>query len=68
MKARVFWPLVFALSLLNFGIDLVVAGTNHLSGWELMVMTGSWLVLGAIGILVWLISGRRNGMNGNKGH
>jgi hypothetical protein len=67
LSPRTFWLLIFALSLLNFGADLITAGSAHLSGWDLMVMTGSWLAVGGIAVLVWLITGSRarNG-NGNR--
>jgi hypothetical protein len=64
MKPGVFWALVLALSALNFGIDLIIVGVQHLSGWEFLIMTGSWLALAGVGILVWLAS-HRNGRNGN---
>jgi hypothetical protein len=66
MSGRVFWTVVGALSLINFGTDLVIAGTEHLSGWELMVMTGSWLVIGGLSMLVWLITSQVR--NGNGKH
>jgi hypothetical protein len=66
LSGKVFWTVVAALSLINFGIDLVIAGTEHLSGWELMVMTGSWLAIGGLSMLVWLITGRAR--NGNGRH
>jgi hypothetical protein len=61
---RTFWRLIFALSLINFGIDLVIAGGKHLSVYDLMVMTGSWLVLGGLAILVWQVISRDG--NGGK--
>ena len=45
--------------MLNFGADLIVAGTGHLSGWDVMVMTGSWLIIGGVAILVWAATTRR---------
>jgi hypothetical protein len=71
MSPRVFWPLIFGLTILNFGIDLVVAGANNLSKQEFLVMTGSWLVIAGVGVLVYLIvstggmkNGRRRAENG----
>jgi len=55
----VFWLVIAALSMLNFGADLIVAGAKHLSGWDVMVMTGSWLILGGVAILVWTATTRR---------
>jgi hypothetical protein len=66
LSGKVFWTVVAALSLINFGIDLVIAGSEHLSGWELMVMTGSWLVIGGLSMLVWLTTSRVR--NGNGRH
>jgi len=59
MAAPVFWLVIAALSMLNFGADLIVAGAAHLSGWDVMVMTGSWLILGGVAVLVWAATTRR---------
>ena len=54
-----FWLVISALSMLNFGADLIVAGAKHLSGWDVMVMTGSWLLVGGVAVLVWAAPRRR---------
>src|SRR6516225_7254966 len=59
MAAPVFWLVIAALSMLNFGADLIVAGSAHLSGGDVMVMTGSWLMVGGVAILVWAATRRR---------
>src|SRR6516164_4560423 len=59
MAAPVFWLVISALSMLNFGADLIVAGSAHLSGWDVMVMTSSWLMVGGEAILVWAATRHR---------
>jgi hypothetical protein len=59
MAAPVFWLVISALSMLNFGADLIAAGVWHLSGWDVMVMTGSWLMVGGVAVLVWAATRRR---------
>jgi len=59
MAAPVFWLVISALSMLNFGADLIAAGVWHLSGWDVMVMTGSWLMVGGVAVLVWAATTRR---------
>ena len=54
-----FWLVISALSMLNFGADLIAAGVWHLSGWDVMVMTGSWLMVGGVAVLVWAATRRR---------
>ena len=60
-----FLPLILALSFLNFGVDLIAAGALDLSWQDLAIMTGSWMALAGVGILVWMAT-RRNG-NGHNG-
>ena len=59
MAAPVFWLVIAALSMINFGADLIAAGVWHLSGWDVMVMTGSWLMVGGVAVLVWAATRRR---------
>ena len=59
MAAPVFWLVIAALSMLNFGADLIVAGSAPLSGWDVMGMTGSWRMAGGVAILVWTATTRR---------
>src|SRR6516225_428123 len=68
MAAPVFWLVISALSMLNFGADLIVAGTGHLSGWDVMVMTGSWLMAGGVAVLVWTATTRRRLPRREVGH
>jgi hypothetical protein len=50
-----FWTLIFALSLINFGVDFIVGGTTMASAYKILVWSGSWMTLAGVGIMTWLV-------------
>ena len=66
-KSNVFWSLILALSLINFGIDLAIVGSKGLSTEDLAISSGAWMITAGVSILVWMVflfiqNGKSNGV------
>jgi hypothetical protein len=57
-QIKPFWPLVLALSLINFGVDFVVGGLVMATAYQMLLWAGSWMTVAGVGILVWLVLSR----------
>jgi len=64
---RKFWYVVFALSLINFGITFILAGVREVTAHQLLIDTGTWMAIAGIAILVWIATKNGNGSGNHNG-